>query len=249
MIQTTDGVILRSVLFRETSQLVTFLTPDFGKVFALAKGVRRKPRRFGSTFDLFTCNRIVFYERDRSNLQLLTQCDLVDPFSAIRSDLKKMAVAVYFSELTDRATEPKDPSGRMYALLLEGLKALAEKDAHEETMRIFEVKLLSISGWMPELSRCQRCRGELTERVILSPSREGVWCGRCFKEGSGAVPLSRGSLVCLQQLARTPWERVFRIRMSKTSRQELKTVLEQCIDFHLDVKIQSRRFLKELEAL
>ena len=248
MIQTTDAVILRSTLFRETSQLLTFLTPDFGKIFVLAKGVRRHPRRFSSTFNLFTCNRIVFYERSRSNLQLLTQCDLLDPFPAIRKDLKKTAYAAYFSELVDRSTEPGHQPTPLYTLLLEALRQLAKRELLEETARIFEVKLLLLSGLMPELSQCQACRGPVTKRVALSLERGGFLCERCFQKGKGMFELSKGTLVSIRHIATSPWSLAYRMRMLKDSREELKESLKRFIDFYLDEKIYSRVFLKELEA-
>ena len=251
MIQTTNAVVLRSSIFRETSQLLTFLTQDFGKIHTLAKGVRRLPFRFGSTFELFTCNRIVFYERRRSDLQLLSQCDLVDSFPPIRQDLKKMAYAVYFTELVDRTTEPGDRSGRMYRLLLEGLKGLSKTEFLEEVARIFEVKLLSASGLMPELARCQGCGGKVTPPSSLSLRKGGVLCGRCVgtHKEAGVFPVSKGSLIYLQRMVSSPWESSERIRISKSCTTELKEILKRFIDFHLEEKIHSRDFLEELETL
>jgi len=249
MIQTTNGVILRSTLFRETSRLLTFFTEDFGKIHTLAKGVRRRPDRFGSTFDLFSCNRIVFYERSRSDLQLLSQCDLIDPFVTIRSDLKKMAYGVYFTELVDRSTELGDRSGRMYALLLEALREVSKRERLEETARIFEVKLLSLLGLMPELSRCQECGGRIVIPPALSLRKGGLLCGRCVEDETGVLQISKGTLASLQHLLSSSWELAYRIRISRRCHEELREILKCFIDFHLDEKIHSRDFLKELETL
>ncbi|MBI4435858.1 MAG: DNA repair protein RecO [Candidatus Omnitrophica bacterium] len=249
MIQTTDAVILRSERFRETSRLLTFLTPDFGKIHTLAKGVRRQPSRFGSTFQLFTCNRIVFYERKRSGLQLLSQCDLINPFSPIRSDLKRTACAVYFTELVDRATEPADPNGRLYALLLRALRDLSEKEDLREIVPLFEVKLLSLSGLMPELTRCQGCREKITAPCALSLQKGGILCDLCSKKEKGLLQLSMGILESIRHMASSPWELAHRIRIPEKNRGELTQMLRQFIAFYLDEKIRSRRFLEEVESL
>ncbi len=219
MIQTTNAVILRSTIFRETSQLLTFLTQDFGKIHTLAKGVRRRPNRFGTTFQPFTCNRIVFYERSRSNFQLLSQCDLINPFPSIRADLKKTATAAYFTELVDRVTEPGDKSSRMYRLLLQALQELSTGERIQETARTFEAKLLSLSGVMPEWADLK------------------------------TLPLSKGTLRYLKQMISSPWETACRIRISQGCGTELKDVLKRFIDSHLEEKIYSRDFLEELERL
>lgn len=246
MIQTTDAVILRSNIFRETSQLLTFLTQDFGKIHTLAKGVRNRPDRFGSTFELFSCNRIVFYERNRSGLQLLSQCDLIDPFPPIRPSLEKTACALYFIELVDRMTAWGDRNKRLYSFLLEGLRQLSKEIRIREMTRIFEVKLLSLSGLMPEVSRCQRCGGKGGEPFVFSFRKGGILCASCLSGEDPALPLSRGTLASLQHIASSPWERASRIRISQKAHAELEEILRRFIDFHLDERIRSRDFLKEL---
>jgi len=211
--------------------------------------VRRSPGRFGSTFQLFTCNRIVFYERSRSGLQLLSQCDLIDPFSPIRLDLKRTAYAVYFTELADRATEPGDANGRLYALLLRALRDLSEKEDLGEIVTLFEVKLLSLSGLMPELTRCLGCRGKIAATGALSLQKGGVLCDLCSRNGKGLLQLSMGTLESIRHMATAPWKLAHRIRIPEKSREELTELLRQFIEFYLDEKIRSRRFLEEVESL
>lgn len=249
MIQTTNALILRSTLFRETSMLFTFLTPDFGKMMALAKGVRKHLHRFCSSFDLFSCNRIVFYERSRSALQLLSQCDLLEPFQAIRSDLRKLAYAVYFTELSDRSTELGDRNGRLYTLLLETLRELSKREAVEETARIFEMKLLSLSGFLPEFSHCQQCGGALTVRCAFSFQKGEILCNRCSRKGPSVLEVSKGTLVSMRHMATSPWELAYRMRISERAHEELDGILKRFLEFHLDEKICSRDFIEELETL
>ncbi len=249
MIQTTDGVILRSGTFRETSQLLTFLTQDFGKIHTLAKGVRRLPKRFASTFELFTCNRIVFYERRLSGLQLLSQCDLIDSYASIRSDLQKTACAVYFLELVDRATELGDPSHSLYALLLSALKTLSVRKTASDVLRLFEVKLLVLSGLFPEIFCCQQCRQKVAYSCSLSLHKGGILCRRCEKGEKDCLPLSRGTLESLRHMAASPWPFASRLRILQKGRKEVETVLTHCIDFYLDEKIYSRDFLKGVGVL
>lgn len=249
MIQTTDAVILRSTLFRETSQLLTFFTQEFGKIFTLAKGVRGRSPRFGSTFELFSSNRIVFYERGRSHFQLLSQCDLLDSFPSIRSDLHRTAYAVYFLELLDRFTEAGDRNQSLYLLLLEALRELSEKNDPEKSARLFEIKLLALCGLMPDLSSCQKCRGPITRTLTLRAQRGGVLCMNCFKGESQNFTISKGTLLSMRQMASSPWRMAHRIRMSRSFSEELEETLKRFIDFYLDERIFSRDFLKEVEAL
>ncbi|GAJ11315.1 unnamed protein product, partial [marine sediment metagenome] len=61
--QKTQGIVLGSIDWHETSKIVTFYTKDFGKIRGVAKGARRKKSKF-SPLEILSRHTIVFYERE-----------------------------------------------------------------------------------------------------------------------------------------------------------------------------------------
>ena len=53
MIQSATGIILRTRPLTETSVIVNWLTPDFGRISTVAKGARRPKSQFAGKLDLF----------------------------------------------------------------------------------------------------------------------------------------------------------------------------------------------------
>ena len=78
-IHTTDAIVLRRYLYRETSVIVSCLTDRFGKLKGLVKGLRAQPNRHRSAMEPLTINRIVFYDTHSSQLHLISQCELLTP--------------------------------------------------------------------------------------------------------------------------------------------------------------------------
>ena len=76
MIVKTEAIVLKSFDFRETSRIVTFYSREYGKVKGLLKGIRKDPRKFGSSVDRFSVNDIVFYQYRNSDIHLVSQCDM-----------------------------------------------------------------------------------------------------------------------------------------------------------------------------
>src|SRR3989338_4995509 len=107
-IRTTEAVVLKTQAFRDTSLIATVYTKDFGKVQGLAKGIKdrcaRKDSRFYCYLEPLTLNKIVYYEKSRSGLHLLTQSDLLNHYQQIRQDLKRLAAASFMLELIDKGT-------------------------------------------------------------------------------------------------------------------------------------------------
>ena len=244
MIRTTDALILQAKPFRETSRILVFLSRDYGKLVTLAKGVRREEGRFVSPLDPLTYNRIVFYERPRSGLHLLTQCDLLEGFLPLRKNLETMACAFYLSELADRTTQPGSRDEWLFSLLLESLRQLAEGLPSEMLSRAFEMKLLAHSGFMPELRLCILCRKALSERVSPRFERGGFVCEACQRP-SPSRALSRGTVASLGYLADSELSRLSRVHLTDGVWDQVEGLLEKFLEFYLEEKPRSRSFLKK----
>jgi len=78
----TKGIVLKSIDFRETSRIATFFTKNYGKVQGVLKGIRKDFKKFGSSVDRFSVNDIVYYQYSRSDLHLISQCDLTQFYFA-----------------------------------------------------------------------------------------------------------------------------------------------------------------------
>ena len=50
----TEGIILKRVDFKEADRIITFITPDKGKIGAIAKGVRKPKSKLAGGIELLT---------------------------------------------------------------------------------------------------------------------------------------------------------------------------------------------------
>ena len=74
-IQKTDALLLRKKDLRETSLILSFFTRDFGKINGVLKGVRGSRARGNANPLYFSLDQIVFYEKKKSDLFIISQCD------------------------------------------------------------------------------------------------------------------------------------------------------------------------------
>jgi len=170
-ILTTEAVLLRRRDLRETSVLLTCLTAQAGKIVGMRKGVRG-PRGVDGYLEPFTIQTIVYYERPRAEIDLITQCDVQEPFLGIRRDLAKTAYASYFCELMDRLVQLRDPHPELYELLVRALGALQESPVPSQVARFFEARLLAASGVLPPSEALGFSRGAA---LSLAQMLEASW--------------------------------------------------------------------------
>ena len=61
----TEGIILKSLKYGDSSLIFSIYTRDFGKVKVLAKGIKR-PKSRTLPLVIFSLAEVVFYKRERS---------------------------------------------------------------------------------------------------------------------------------------------------------------------------------------
>ena len=95
-IQRSGAIVLRSHALRETSLILTYYTKDFGKIKGIVRGVRGPHAQYGGgSLELFAHDEIIFYERKKSDIFTISQCDLIDFFNPIRQSLERLAYASF----------------------------------------------------------------------------------------------------------------------------------------------------------
>jgi len=242
MIVTTEAVVLRTRKYRETSVIVTLYTKSFGKISALAKGARDARGKFGSALQPMNYVKAVLYKKENRELQLLSQCDLLQPLTALSDDLQKMAPAMVAIELVDAIAHAEEENQPLFGLLVTGLQCIntATKNSFQ-ALYFFEMKLLHILGFRPDLHNCSECRTVLDEHAMSAGRKElrlsppGLLCPACADRGLGLEPVSAGAARILQRLQElTEIDAATRISMTPKVKHEVSSALRTYLEIHVD---------------
>jgi DNA repair protein RecO (recombination protein O) len=178
------GVVLRTIRLGEADRIVTFVTQAHGKVRAVAKGVRKTKSRFGGRLEPITHVAAQFYEG--RELDIVTQVETVDHFRTVREDLDRVAKATSLLEAVDQVAQEREPSPRLYQMLVGALRALAARDS-ALIVPAFFWKLLSLEGAHPLLDRCAGCGADDDELVAFDMAVGGALCRSC-RRGQAVSP-------------------------------------------------------------
>ncbi|MDD3904969.1 MAG: DNA repair protein RecO [Candidatus Omnitrophica bacterium] len=248
-IQKTEGILLRRQDLRETSLILTFYTRDFGKIKGIVRGVRgsRPGTIGGASMEIFALDDIVFYERRKSDIFTISQCDLLDFFAPVRESLEKTAYAAYLIELIDSITALGDKSAEAFELLLNSLRLLGGDVSTKRVVRIFEIKLLNILGLMPTLSSCTACGGEVDSVARFSLRNGGLICKKCLSSDRDARPILQGTVKFIEHIRALPFERVARIKVTSEVGHELERTLRRFLDYHIERRLKTVEFLKVID--
>ncbi len=192
----TEGIVLRSVDFSETSLILTMFTRDFGKLSAIAKGGRRLKGPFESSLDLLSRVRLCVIQKHSDALDILTESKLIWRFHPNRHNFAGMYAGYVATELVNLFTESGDPAPELYDRLASTLADFETGEQIMQSLLRFEWFLLEQLGQKPELNHCVECGKNLRETVSDSPKRRlffaplegGILCPGC-REGHSFVSI------------------------------------------------------------
>ncbi|HEX2296866.1 MAG TPA: DNA repair protein RecO [Actinomycetota bacterium] len=231
-----EAVVLKTIKLGEADRIVTLFTRDHGKVRAVAKGIRKTKSRFGARLEPFTHVAVLVY-RGRS-LDTITQADIVTSFHEVRAEYASLTAAAALVELVEKVTPDRERAASTYRLLLHGLQAL--RAGHTTTVvPAFLVKLLSISGYHPQLTTCAGCGETSAGLGGFSPALGGAVCASCWRDDRDALEVSVDRLRLLGRLL----ERDFGEPAGAAEADEVTHVLRRYAEYHLERPLRSLRLL------
>lgn len=249
----TDAILLRRIAYGDHDLIVTFLAPDRGKFSSIAKSARKSIKRFAGLLEPFTGLRVVC-AAGRGKLLILKEAAMRRPLGCIRCDFLKTAYASYWVELVDGWLEEGERQADLFHLLQWALDAL---DAGEMPVAhlsvLFQMRLMTLSGFSPNLLRCARCKIEMASmpgiRVGFDLAKGGLLCENCGSgPGNGRITLSKGAVKQLRWLENVTPECAGRIRFTSQSLRESLDFLEAFVPYHLGKHPRSLTFLRRIRT-
>ncbi|MBI5123803.1 MAG: DNA repair protein RecO [Candidatus Omnitrophica bacterium] len=249
-IQKSEGIVLGRQDLRETSLITTFYTKDFGKIKGIVRGVRGPHAQYGGgSLEIFAHDEVVFYERKKSDIYTISQCDLIDYFNPVRESLDRLVFATYMIELLDSVTSLADKNSEVFELLLNSLKLLSGQSSAKRVTRIFEIKLLHLLGLMPTMELCANCSGKIDSNAKFSFRNGGVICKNCLSTDKEASHILAGTVKFIEHIRNSPFEKVARVKVSSMVGEELEKILRKFLDYHIERRLKTVDFLKEVERV
>lgn len=236
------AVVLRHIEYGEADRILTLYTLEKGKIQAIAKGVRKIRSRKAGHLEPFT--QVALFLAKGRNLAVVTQAEALDSYPGIRADLQRTALAAYVMELLDRFTQEEGENRQLFHLLVDTLGRLNQDEQPETIVRYYEVQLLDLLGFRPELTHCVVCRREIQpEDQYFSAKLGGALCPRCSAQDSSAWRISMTALKYLRYFQRSPYAVVRGRVIPAAAEAELRALMERYFTYLLEYSLRTPGFL------
>lgn len=231
--------VLSSLDYGDNDRIASLFSLEHGRIRVFARGARKSRKRFGPALEPFA--RIEAEVRIKDGLSSIHQADVLSLYPGIRSDLARIALALYACELVDAITAEGQPYPRLFRLLAACFDRLETATATDDDRRFFEINLLNILGYRPSLESCSRCDTPFDERGAYLLDHGEAVCRSCT---AGGQPLYSSTLKALASCLKTGT--FGQIPFSAETLQQGGSLLDDAIAAHTGRRLKSLDFLRQI---
>lgn len=95
----TEGIVLKTFKYSDSSKIVTIFSKETGKFNAIVKGTRSLKSKTSGIFDLMNKIDVHFNKKETRDLQVISQAEIIDTYGNLKSDFDCISTAYRIIEI------------------------------------------------------------------------------------------------------------------------------------------------------
>jgi len=184
----TEALILRTYNLAEADKIVVCLSRSAGLIRGVAKGCRRLRNRFGAALEPFTLVNLTYYEKEHQELVSLRQVEILKSRFNLSSNAALLTGFAYMGDLLIDFSAPHQANDNLFRMALASFEAVSQTPSDlEAVLRYFEVWVLKLEGFLPDLRTCANCHKVFVDEVVYLTSDLSLRCLQCSNGRGSAV--------------------------------------------------------------
>lgn len=237
MIVRTEAIVLRSVDYGETSQIVTLYTRRLGTVAVMARGARGAKSRFGSALQPMSHLQAVFYHKPSREVHSLSEATHLSVFRQTRRDMDRLSLGLRIVETVSTLMPHPEANDEAFDVILGVLERLDWESGHwRNLLPYFQLQVSAFMGFAPLLDKPQIERIKDAGGYLRLDDGEAT----VSKPPTPSVPASRQAIRAIGVMLHADVDTVMRMNVPANVLDEVVSIVETYLSFHVADFRQSR---------
>lgn len=242
----SEAIVLRTYPLREADLLVTLFTRAEGKVRGVARSAKKSKRRFGGALEPLTYVRAFYDVRERQELARLDACEVLESPLASEVSYARAVALGHIAELLDELLPDHESNDAIFRLTLSVLHVLTGPQIWLP-VTYFDLWLTRLVGFLPELTECVVCGRNLNgSRAYFHALADGLMCVEDKRLASSEI--SSESRALAAQMFRAPADKFADATWPKAQGADLRKLLVQILQRHIEKKLVTAAMLEKLNS-
>jgi DNA repair protein RecO (recombination protein O) len=216
-----NGIVINEVNVNESDKLLTILSDYKGKINVYAKGARNKKNSYSISSKFLCYSELVLF-KGRNNYYL-NSANVIRYFYSISDDIIKLIYITHIIEICRDIVQENQNSNEVLKLLLNTLHLLeVGQKSYEFVVCIFEIKILSILGFSPNLYECSSCKSKNLTDIRYDFSSNSILCKKCSLNFDKMFLIKEGVLKAIKYIVDTSIQELFKFSLNEKLVKDLK---------------------------
>lgn len=242
MRQVVKGIVLREVKTGEADRILTIFTDKLGIISASAKNSLRMKSRLLTSTALFSYSEFTLFEG--KSMFSVDDAETQKIFYGINESIEALSLAMYISEAAQSLLPPHEPNEELLSLVLNSFYCVSNKKYPLKLIKaVFEMRSISIAGFMPDLLSCAACEKFESDAFLFNYTNGDILCAECAEKASLKPNINGGVLAALRHIIYCEPKKLFAFALKDECMPQL---CEVCENYFLT---QTERSFKTLEFL
>lgn len=244
----TKAIVLKATDYNENDKLLILLTEEMGIVYAYAPGARKIKGKLSPSVSMLCYGEFVLFKKNDKYV-----IDSAEPerlFYGIRENLDSLAFASYFCEICIETVTSEEKQTDILKLFLNTLHFLETKKMDSTILKsIFELRMMSLIGFAPELIACSEC-GDYQKNSYWFDCRNGnATCTECKAGGNkDDVLISGSAFLAARHITYAPLNQLYSFKIGENAKIELSIACEKYFITQIDKKLPTLDFLNSIRS-
>ena len=228
----TQGIVLKSVTYKENDLILTIFSRKLGKISAIARGAKKSKSSLLSSSQIFAYSN--FTLKREGNMYRVTQSEIIKSFYNLSYNFEAFSYATYILKLIDNFMIDNQPNNRLFVLLAQSLYLFSEENIDMQYVTLcFELKFLDYIGFRPIVNTCVNCYNNDFKNPVFNIYEGGILCEKCSSNFEHNLRLNITTVKLMDYILKNDLLSCSKAKVSKYLINELSKILKIYINEYL----------------
>ena len=246
MFLSTKALVLRESKYKEADKILTLLTANEGKITVKARGAMRKSCKYCAAAQMLCYSDMTLF--GNKGRWSINEAETIEQFLSLRQDIEKLSLGVYFAEMLEAVSDEDIPNPEILQLGLNSLYALSRGMYTPRHIKaVFELRLMCLSGFEPDLYGCTACGEEKPTDTLFSIKGGVIHCRSCAPGSVGiSMPISGETLDAMRYICFADAKKIFSFSIPDETEKQLADICEAYVASQLERSFSSLDYWKSV---
>lgn len=256
MLTTIKGLVVREMSYGDNDKILHILTGEKGRLAVIAKGAKSIKNRYMTACQLFAYSSFNLYVPSNGTMCRLKDAELIQSFYEIRSSIETLSLASYISDVASQVSTEHNEEDGILSLALNTLYILSKMNHPLYIVKgVFELRLMSVAGFMPDLVACGGCSCFTCEYLYLDTINGDIICQDCFakrdntREFGAMIRVSGDVLTALRHIIYSQTNKIFSFTLTQDQHDMFSLACERYLLDQVGHSFSTLSYYKQIMQL